>query len=321
MPSGIRQHLFRKMPMLSKMERRQYFDLGYYIKKRKVDCVIAEYGTVGADVWPTCKRFGIPVIVYFRGLDISVHKILKDYQSEYRKMFSYVSSIIVVSRHMIPTLEAMGASANQIYYNPSYPDNQFFELTPAIASFSFISIGRLVEKKGTLLTLLAFSKVLTDAPEARLLIIGDGPLKQQCEWVIKGMNMAHAVEMKGTQSHEIVRQLMNESFCLVQHSITATDGNSEGTPGVILEAGAAGLPVVATRHAGVPDVVMDGETGFLVEEGDVKAMANAMLTLYRDRTLCTQMGTAARKRIKENFSAEKHLALMHKLIESAVAGN
>lgn len=320
-PNNFWHHLLRRMPHLSLMESRQYYDLGKYLKNRKVDCVIAEYGTVGADVWATCKRFGIPVLVYFRGLDISVHKILKEYRNEYSKMFTYVLANMVVSRHMIAVLEEMGASSENIYYNPSYPADSFFSLQPDLTSTGFISIGRLVEKKGPLLTLLAFAKVLTEIPGAKLVMVGDGPLRQQCQWVIGGMNMSHAVEMKGALTVECVQKLVNQSFCLVQHSIKAADGNSEGTPGVVLEAGAAGLPVIATRHAGIPDVVLDGETGFLVDEGDISAMAKAMIALYKDRALCARMGEAARKRVQENFSGEKHLALMHKLIESAVAGN
>jgi glycosyltransferase involved in cell wall biosynthesis len=78
--------------------------------------------------------------------------------------------------------------------------------------------------------------------------------------------------------------------------------------------------VVSTRHAGIPDVVVEEETGLLVDEGDIEAMAAAMLRLYRDRNLCAQMGAAARTRIREHFSMEKHIGLLNDLIKKAVKG-
>jgi len=108
----------------------------------------------------------------------------------------------------------------------------------------------------------------------------------------------------------VVAREMAGARAFVQHSLRAADGDSEGTPVSILEAQASGLPVVATRHAGIPEVVLDGETGLLVAERDVDAMAAAMLRLLREPAYAGTMGAAGRRRVQELFTAERSLGLL-----------
>jgi glycosyltransferase involved in cell wall biosynthesis len=96
----------------------------------------------------------------------------------------------------------------------------------------------------------------------------------------------------------------------------AANGDSEGTPVGIIEAMAAGLPVVSTRHAGIPDVVIENETGFLVDEGDINQMAEHLLSLVKDRNLAKQMGLKGKSRITEYFTLEKHLETINRLIHN-----
>src|SRR5690606_35506477 len=103
-------------------------------------------------------------------------------------------------------------------------------------------------------------------------------------------------------------------FCFLQHSIVADNGDSEGSPVGIIEASAAGLPVISTRHAGIIESVLEDKTGFLVDELDVISMSNYMSQLYKDRELCQIMGEAGRRHIKENFSLNKHLNQINNLI-------
>ena len=100
---------------------------------------------------------------------------------------------------------------------------------------------------------------------------------------------------------------MRHVRAFVQHSLVASDGDSEGNPVAVMEAQLSGLPVIATRHAGIPEVVVDGVTGVLVAEGDVEAMANAMLTLLEEPMLAQQFGQAGQKRAREHFTVEHHL--------------
>jgi glycosyltransferase involved in cell wall biosynthesis len=103
----------------------------------------------------------------------------------------------------------------------------------------------------------------------------------------------------------------------VQHSVTPSYGDAEGTPVTILEAQAAGLPVVSTKHAGIPQAVVHGKTGYLVDERDVEGMAGYMSALLADRSACVAMGSQARQHIKQNYSMTRHISILQELIDAA----
>jgi glycosyltransferase involved in cell wall biosynthesis len=114
---------------------------------------------------------------------------------------------------------------------------------------------------------------------------------------------------------------MREARVFVQHSVRTSGGDSEGTPVSILEAGATGLPVVSTRHAGIKDVVQHKSTGFLVEEGDVEGMAEYMLELGSKPSLAGSMGRQARQHIAQNFSLEENIRRLSEVLEAATGSS
>ena len=136
----------------------------------------------------------------------------------------------------------------------------------------FVAVGRFVDKKAPQLTLAAFGQVAATLREAQLVMIGDGPLFESTRRAARSFGLEDRVEFRGRQTSQEVATAMRKARVFVQHSIRTVRGDSEGTPVSILEAGAAGLPVVSTRHAGIKDVVQHGSTGFLVEEGDVEGI-------------------------------------------------
>jgi glycosyltransferase involved in cell wall biosynthesis len=132
----------------------------------------------------------------------------------------------------------------------------------------------------------------------------------------RDLGIENGVTFMGAQPATVVREEMRRARCFVQHSVEAPSGDSEGTPVSIIEAGATGLPVVSTRHAGIPGVVVEGETGFLVAEHDVEAMAERMLDVARDPELAGRLGRAARRRVEAYFSIEGSVADLWKIIQS-----
>jgi glycosyltransferase involved in cell wall biosynthesis len=182
----------------------------------------------------------------------------------------------------------------------------------------FLAVGRFVEKKASHLTIQAFAKVHEAFPEARLRMIGDGPLLKDCRELAKNLGAAEAIEFLGTQPHAVVGSEMSRARCFVQHSVEAASGDCEGTPVGILEAGASGLPVISTRHSGIPEIVVEGETGFLVDEKDVEAMTQHMLQIAQSAALADRLGVAARKRIETHFSLEGTIAALWDVIEECI---
>ncbi len=113
---------------------------------------------------------------------------------------------------------------------------------------------------------------------------------------------------------------MRGARCFVQHSVTDSTGDSEGTPVAVLEAGAMGLPVVATRHAGIPDVVIEGETGLLVDERDAVGMAAHMISLARDPGTANRLGREAAARIRKFYTMDQSISRLSRILEAAATG-
>jgi glycosyltransferase involved in cell wall biosynthesis len=242
------------------------------------------------------------------------------FRDSYPEMFRAACAVVAVSRAMQKKLISLGAPEEKVHYNPYGIDcGAFGGAEPEAAPPVFVAVGRFVEKKAPHLTLRAFAEVFTEHPSARLRMVGEGPLLERCRALASELGVGDAVEFLGAQSHGRVREEMRAARCFVQHSVEAPNGDCEGTPLGILEAGASGLPVVSTRHAGIPDAVVEGETGLLVEAGDVGGMAEGMARLAGDAALAGRMGRAAREHIAENFSVEKSDRNLWAIIESCMA--
>lgn len=288
------------------------------LKREIPDCVLAEYGPTGVESLPVLKHLNIRLIVHFHGYDASVHAILEKYRSGYQKLFAYACKVIVVSRKMEEALLAMGCLPEKLVLSPYGPDPGYLQLNPEYSKICFVAVGRFIAKKAPTHTLNAFAKVVARHPGAMLVMVGEGELLEDCRTLCIQLGLDKQVSFPGVCSKEKIQQLFKTSLGFVQHSVTAADGDSEGTPVAILEAQAAGLPVIATRHAGIPDVVLHNETGLLVEEGDIDGMAENMLRLINEAGLAKQMGQEGRLRISRHFTMEQHLATVAGCIESCI---
>lgn len=166
---------------------------------------------------------------------------------------------------------------------------------------SLLHVARLVEKKGTSYLIRAFVELVKRLPEARLNILGGGPLLESLQRLAAEVGVADRVTFLGVQPHGEVRRQLMASSALVLPSVTAANGDAEGLGMVLLEAAAMGVPAVGTRHGGIPEAVRDGQTGILVPERDVPALADAMTTLLRDQGLRQRMGIQARQMVEQEF--------------------
>lgn len=292
----------------------------YSLKNEKIQAVLAEYGTSGAESLKVIKYLNLPLVVHFHGFDASIKYIIEAHKGSYLEMFKYASSVIAVSFKMKNDLIKMGCSEEKIFLNPYGPHERFFDCHPDYHSQVFLSIGRFVEKKAPHLALLAFQKLLTTYPAARLRMIGEGPLLPVCQEIAKALGIQSQVDFLGVQPPEVVKKEMEHAIAFVQHSITAADGDAEGTPVAVLEAQAAALPVIATYHAGIPDVVIHQKTGLLCEERNVEMMAKNMKQLLQDNTLAETLGQAGRERVKTHFTMEMHLRVLTEAVEKAMGG-
>jgi glycosyltransferase involved in cell wall biosynthesis len=289
-----------------------------WLKREGVDVVLAEFGQTGAEIWEACAAAGVPLVVHFHGGDAVREKWRRLYGEAYRRMFDTVAGLVAVSRQTEEVLVALGAPPDRLVYNPCGADTTLFAPTdPAAAPPHFLAVNRFVDKKAPHLTILAFRDAVAACPGARLLMIGDGPLLEACRQLVGALRLEGAVEFLGAVPHADVAAAMGRVRALVLHSVTTSDGDVEGTPVSVLEAGAAALPVIATRHAGIADVVVDGETGLLVDERDVDGMAQHIISLMREPAQAAALGRRARERVTTHFSLDASIARLWVAIEAA----
>ena len=290
-----------------KIETFRAYHLKKVLKKHGIDLVFAEYLSTGAEVLEVCKSLHIPIVAIGLGYEISQYNIIEQYKSKYKALFQYAKNILVVSNHMKTNLLALECPEDKIVYSPASPSEDFFELIPDFSNQYALAVGRFVDKKAPELTIKAFSKVLQKVPDARLIMAGDGPLLETCETLVSSLGLKDSVIFKGRITKDQHKILLKTSYMFVQHSRIAKNGDSEGTPVAILEASAAGLPVVSTIHAGIPSVVKNEKTGFLVAENNIEAMAEKMIVLFQNKELAKQFGDEGKAFVRANFTLKNHI--------------
>ncbi len=310
----FQQKLWAIFLKTSSNQIRNHF-LAKVLKREKIEVILAEFAQTAVSILPAVEKSKIPLAVYFHGEDAYGAGFLKKYGKDYPRLFQTAKAIIVVSTEMKGQLERLGAPSDKIYINPCGADLAAFHgATPDKNPPVFVGAARFVEKKGHVVTLSAFQKVLTKCPEAKLVLIGDGPLMGACKLLCKILKISESVTFAGLLPPASVAEWMRKSRAFVQHSVVAMDNNSEGTPVSILEAGASGLPVVATRHMGITESVVHEKTGFLVEEGDVDGMAEYMIRLAKEPELAASLGKNAHDFIEKNYSLEKNLTALYDIL-------
>ncbi len=287
-------------------------------KKNKITVVLAEYGPTGVSVLNVCKHLNIPLLVHFHGFDASHFPTLKNYKDGYINLFAYAKYIIVVSTVMKGMLIELGCPEDKLILNTYGPSPEFAELKCKFSKQQFIAIGRFVEKKAPYLSIFAFHLVCQKFNDVKLILGGEGELLGVCKNIVKVLGLEDKIIFKGILSINDVKELFVDSLALIQHSVTAVDGDMEGTPVIILEAAGAGLPIISTKHAGIQDVVIHGSTGFLVDEVAVKEMADFMIKILQEPDLARKMGDAGKQFIANNFTLKKHLDVLDALISKAI---
>lgn len=292
------------------------------LRRRRVAAVLAEFGPQALKVMYACEQARVPLIAHFHGQDAYAQEYVcgPRNQKQLRDLFRIATRIIVVSRDMQTQLEELGAPTGKLRYNPcGIHLAAFAGARPAETPPWFVTVGRFVAKKAPYLTVLAFKRVHEVLPEARLTMIGEGPLREACVRLAGALGLDHSVSFPGAYQHRAVVGALRRARAFVQHSLRAFDGDSEGTPVAVLEAAATGLPIVSTRHAGIKEAVIHERTGILVDEGDWQAMAAGMLRLAQDAALASRMGLAGRSHVTANYDMQIRIGRLWEIIREAIA--
>ncbi len=287
------------------------------LKKEKIQAVLAEFGPTGVEMLPICEDLGLPLIVYFLGFDAHHRPTIKA-NNNYKQLFEKAAAIVGVSNKICEQLEQLGCPKEKIHYIVCGVTDLFFqENIPTDTAPNLVAVGRFTAKKAHYLTIMAFAQVLKVIPNAKLKIIGTGTeLLDVCWQLIQMYNIQDSVELLGVLPPSKIAEIWKSARAFVQHSLESMDGDCEGTPVAVLEAGAIGLPVISTYHAGIADVVIHERTGLLSAERDVEAMAQNMVRILQDGEYAQKLGAQAKIHIKENYHIDISIKKLWELIKN-----
>ncbi len=269
-------------------------------------CHFGPNGTLGIRIQELLD-LSSPVVTSFYGYDVSqAHWTRKN--GPYKHLFSDGDLFVAISDDMIAKLCGLGCPADRIVKLPlgvNLREFAFRSRSGPANGTTFLTVARLVDKKGIEFAIRAVAKVSERVPAVRYRIVGDGPLRVPLQQLAKQLGVSEQVTFLGWQDRNEVDDLLSSADIFVLPSVTGDDGDQEGTPTVLLEAQAVGLPVVATKHAGIPEIVRDGHSGFLVPERDVGALAERLEFLIAHPETWSELGQAGREAVADHHDMEK----------------
>jgi colanic acid/amylovoran biosynthesis glycosyltransferase len=285
----------------------------------------AQFGLSGVLALPLSRSLNIPLVVHFRGADATVSEAYANYASlnhwiyfRRREVLKREAKLfIAVSKFIRKKILDQGFPEDKTITHYHGVDVNKFKPDPSVLRTpTVLFVGRLTEKKGCEYLIQAMAKVQTERMDAELIVIGDGPFKSSLEALAS--KSLKRFQFLGVQSSSAVRDWMNSASVLAAPSITALDGDSEGLPNVVLEAQAMGLPVASTIHAGIPEAVIHGETGFLVSERDAQALAHHILHLLQDTALWKNFSLMGQKHMAKNFNRETQTRILEDIYMNTI---
>lgn len=286
-----------------------------YLIRNKIQVILCEYGPSGVEMMEIATECSIPLLVHFHGYDAYRKDVLMSYGKKYTQLFSIAKAVIVVSKHMFKQLEILKCPSSKLQLVNYGIDLKLFKpIQNKVTLYDFIFCGRFVDKKGPQHIIHAFNILWKQFPRIKMCMIGDGHLLEDCKMLVSKLGLTKQISFTGILSPQQVANALNQSKIFLLNSNTTDDNDSEGLPNSILEAGACGLAVISTFHAGIPEVIDNKQNGILVKEKDEQALVFAMRELLTDTTLCAHIGQNLRFKIEKNYSLEAYSKQLNEII-------
>ena len=267
------------------------------------------FGQIAVHLLPLIHAWENPSIVSFHGADVTVDMTKPAYREATQQMLEAVKLVLVRSESLRRAIADLGCDLEKIQIQRTGVPLEEFpfherDFVTAATEWRFVQAGRLIEKKGLLVTLRAFAVFLGKYPNATLTIAGEGPMLGELQQLARELNVDARVSFTGFISQEQLRDLYYRSHIFLHPSQTGRDGNQEGVPNSMLEAMASGLPVFATQHGGIPEAIENGVSGVLVPERDHEALARALFNAAQDPALLSHVARSGAEVVRKNFDLQ-----------------
>lgn len=280
------------------------------------------FGHIGVHLLPLLESCPLPVVVSFHGADAGVDLDRSAHLEPTRRMLERATLLLARSESLIERLIALGADQDKIRLHRTgiplaeIPFQQ--RSVPPGGAWHCLQVCRLIPKKGLPVALRAFAEFARTFPAAKFTIAGEGSQLAELQALAAELKIAERVSFPGFLSQSDLRKLYADSHLFLHPSEMGSDGNQEGVPNAMLEAMASGLPVVATRHGGIPEAVKHRISGLLTPEKDAPALAQSLFLLAGDPELYARMSAAAAARVASEFALENQARVLESHYREAI---
>ncbi|MEY2471851.1 MAG: colanic acid/amylovoran biosynthesis glycosyltransferase [Actinomycetota bacterium] len=284
------------------------------------DVLHAHFGPTGvaAVALRDAGVFDAPVVCSFHGYDANV--IAQQWPGCYDGMIGKAERVTAGTEVMRGVVEALGFPSADVAVWPQGVDTNAiaFRAEPRNATNDFhaVSVARLVDFKGIDVSIRAVAAARARVSGLRYTIIGEGERRDDLERLAKELAVDDIVTFAGAQSHDVVLATFADADVFLLTGRVDSEGQKEGQGVAPLEAGASGLPVIAARAGGLTEVVLDGETGILIDPEDYEAAAAAIVRLADDVALRAALGAQGRQHVERSFSHAHSLDVIEEIYRS-----
>jgi colanic acid/amylovoran biosynthesis glycosyltransferase len=280
-----------------------------FLEKGPYDIIHCQFGVLG--FYGLCLKqitsVTAKLVTSFRGYDIS--RYVHNRHGIYEELFREGDLFFPVCQFLKKRIIREGCNKNKIIALPSGIDCEKFKYSRRKRlegePTKVLTIARLVEKKGIIYAIEAIARLIKSGRCVNYVVVGDGELRGDLERLIEDLGITTNVQLLGWRNQGEVIRLMQSSHILVAPSVTATNGDQEGIPNVLKEAMALGLPVISTDHGGIPELVEDGVSGFLVKERDVDSLTIRLSYLIDHPEIWPEMGRAGSACVQKYYDSNK----------------
>lgn len=296
------------------------------IRRGGFSVVHAHFGPGAVYAMPYAALAALPLVVTFHGYDVPLLWNARRFSPEFwsyailgRRMLERMTLGLCASKDLFDLLVAHGVPSEKLRVHRLGIDlAKWSPGTPREGALQVLMVGRFVAKKGFSYGLRTFARLLETHPSSRLVIVGDGPLERTLRALARELGLGDRVTWCGAVPHDEVTRLVRESSVLLAPSVVDEHGDRESGLIVAKEASACGVPVVATVHGGLPEIVDHGVTGLLAPERDVDALARHLVALADSPSLRAQLGAAAAAKMRAEYDNRARVRSLETLYDEAV---
>ena len=284
----------------------------YYVipfLKKNYDIIHCHFGPNG-NLGALLKDVGIrdKLVTTFHAYDLTSY-VRREGSNVYQHLFQIGDLFLTVSDTGKRKLKDLGCDPHKILVHHMGVDAERFPFKERHLGhddpIKVLTVGRFVEKKGINYAINAVSLLLKRGYDITYIIAGNGPLKSYLANLIVQLGAQKKIKLIGSVDRDEVRALMMNSDIFLLPSVTGSNGDQEGIPVVLMEAMATGMPVISTYHSGIPELVENGKSGFLVPERDVEALVDRLIYLIKNQEVWPSMGRAGREFVEKKYNIKK----------------